>query len=205
MNMLETLKGQDLIDHLNYRRAYDKLRAKRESLDKQARRLNPANIGHAILWENPWIDDQLVIQHPDGQMVAALMHGNLKPEIGAINGTRFINSTPLKHEVVDRVDIWDSRFRLGGQAAMPGAASLYLGQMNNIPEVATHVVDYRRAHEEIGGPMSYEDAIEYILQRDVPKLVLTKKTNRPVYAIVPKSAIPTDRTYRDSWRLSDII
>ena len=68
------------------------------------------------------------------------------------------------------------------------------------------VIDYKEylVPEPIG-PMTEEEAIEYILKKDVPARVWHPdyKYNRQMYRIVKRHEIPTDQTYRNAWRLSD--
>lgn len=52
------------------------------------------------------------------------------------------------------------------------------------------------------GPMTEEQAIEYLIQKDVPPRVWRDyKGNRCIMRIVPMSAVPSDRTFRDAWRM----
>jgi hypothetical protein len=53
--------------------------------------------------------------------------------------------------------------------------------------------------------MTEEEAIEYILKKDVPARVWHPdyKYNRQMYKIVTREDIPVDQTYRDCWRLSE--
>ena len=53
------------------------------------------------------------------------------------------------------------------------------------------------------GPMTEEEAIEYLIQKDIPPRVWGTASNRPRFAIVPVEAIPSDRTHRMAWRLND--
>jgi hypothetical protein len=54
------------------------------------------------------------------------------------------------------------------------------------------------------GPMTEEEAIEYLIQKDIPPRVWRDyRGNRRIMAIVPVSAIPTDRSKRMAWRISD--
>ena len=50
------------------------------------------------------------------------------------------------------------------------------------------------------GAMTEEEAIEYLIQKDVPPQVWRDyKGNRSVLKIVPVEMIPTDRSYRNAW------
>lgn len=53
------------------------------------------------------------------------------------------------------------------------------------------------------GAMTEEQAIEYLIQKDIPPAVWRDYTgNRRILAIVPVEAIPTDRSNRNAWRVS---
>jgi len=68
------------------------------------------------------------------------------------------------------------------------------------------VIDYKEyLLPEPIGPMTEEEAIEYILKKDVPARVWHPdyKYNRQMYRIVTREDIPVDQTYRNAWRLSD--
>ena len=53
------------------------------------------------------------------------------------------------------------------------------------------------------GPMDEVEALEYIVQKDLPTRVWGRNHNRPMFKIVPRAAIPTDRTNRNAWRLNN--
>ena len=51
--------------------------------------------------------------------------------------------------------------------------------------------------------MTEEEAMEYLLQKDVPPHVWMDDTgNRPRYKITKRSMIPTNREHRNAWRLA---
>lgn len=52
------------------------------------------------------------------------------------------------------------------------------------------------------GPLTEEEAIEYLIMKDIPKRVWAKEHNRPMFKIVKTDQIPTDRSFRDAWRLA---
>jgi hypothetical protein len=53
------------------------------------------------------------------------------------------------------------------------------------------------------GPMTEEEAIEYLIMRDIPARVWRDyKGNRQILKIVPVELIPTDRAYRNAWVVS---
>ena len=52
------------------------------------------------------------------------------------------------------------------------------------------------------GPLTEEEAIEYLIMKDIPRHVWAKDHNRPMFRIVKKDAIPTDRTFRSAWEMT---
>jgi hypothetical protein len=53
------------------------------------------------------------------------------------------------------------------------------------------------------GPMTEEQAIEYLIQKDIPPQVWRDyKGNRCIMKIVPVELIPTDRSFRNSWKIN---
>lgn len=81
-----------------------------------------------------------------------------------------------------------------------------------LPSVDTYLRDAERADGEPKehpyappiGPMTEVEAMEYLLMKDVPFRVWREPSNRPRFAIVPRSSIPTDRTHRNAWRMADL-
>lgn len=52
------------------------------------------------------------------------------------------------------------------------------------------------------GPMTEEQAIEYLIQKDIPPQVWRDyKGNRCIMKIVPVELIPSDRSFRNAWRI----
>ncbi len=53
------------------------------------------------------------------------------------------------------------------------------------------------------GPMTEEEAMEYLVMKDVSPAVWRDYTgNRAILKIVPMEMIPTDRTHRNAWRIA---
>ena len=52
--------------------------------------------------------------------------------------------------------------------------------------------------------MTEEEAIEYLIMKDVPARVWHPdyKYNRQMFRIVKRNDMPKDQTYRDCWRLA---
>ena len=52
------------------------------------------------------------------------------------------------------------------------------------------------------GPLTEEEAMEYLVMKDVPRRVWAVEHNRPMFKIVKTEQIPSDRTWRNSWKLA---
>lgn len=53
-------------------------------------------------------------------------------------------------------------------------------------------------------PMTEEEAIEYLIQKDIPKYIWDNKTaNRPYFKICKREQLPTLRTFRNAWKLGN--
>jgi hypothetical protein len=59
--------------------------------------------------------------------------------------------------------------------------------------------DYWSAYEAIG-PLSEEQAIEYLIQKDIPRHVWAEGSNHPM-VICRRSQMPTTRCFRNAWRV----
>ena len=79
------------------------------------------------------------------------------------------------------------------------AAALHGGIL---PPVESY--DHGREHTtaEPIGPMTEEEAIEYLIQKDIPRHIWTHKGNRQVMKVVNTNTIPTDRTFRNAWTIT---
>lgn len=53
------------------------------------------------------------------------------------------------------------------------------------------------------GPMTEEEAIEYLIKKDIPPQVWRDyQGNRSVMKIVPVELIPSDRSFRNAWKIN---
>ena len=53
------------------------------------------------------------------------------------------------------------------------------------------------------GPMTEEEAIEYLIQKDIPPQVWREYNgNRIIMKIVPVELIPSDRSFRNAWKIN---
>lgn len=55
------------------------------------------------------------------------------------------------------------------------------------------------------GPMTEEQAIEYLIMKDLPPAVWAdhETANKPRFKIVRTEMVPTDRSYRNAWRIAE--
>ncbi len=60
--------------------------------------------------------------------------------------------------------------------------------------------DYWSAYEPIG-PLTEEQAIEYLIQKDIPRHVWAEGSNHPM-VICTRSQFPKNRTFRNAWRVA---
>ena len=51
------------------------------------------------------------------------------------------------------------------------------------------------------GPLTEEQAIEYLCLKDLPRRCFTEVHNRPMFKIVTVDQIPKDRTFRNAWEM----
>jgi hypothetical protein len=52
------------------------------------------------------------------------------------------------------------------------------------------------------GPLTEEEAMEYLVMKDVPRHVWSREYNRPMFEIVRTEDIPADRSFRNAWRIA---
>lgn len=52
------------------------------------------------------------------------------------------------------------------------------------------------------GPLTEQEAIEYLVMKDIPRRVWAEEHNRPMFKIVTKDQVPSDRTFRNAWELA---
>jgi len=53
------------------------------------------------------------------------------------------------------------------------------------------------------GPMAEEEAIEYLIKKDIPPRIWRDyRGNRVIMKIVPVELIPSDRTFRGAWKVA---
>jgi hypothetical protein len=148
--------------------------------------VEPVEVKHCIPYTQPYdLDAPIAVCHPSGRFIAELMLGGIHPPLDALQSQKLlIIGEDGKADVVDKVDAPQWR--------------------NDHGMRTEYVVQNSRAHLETEEPMSYEAAIEYTLQKDVPYKVWGKKHNRLEFRIVKREALPASRTFRNQWKMSDI-
>ena len=52
------------------------------------------------------------------------------------------------------------------------------------------------------GPLTEEQAMEYICLKDLPRKCWSKENNRQMFKIVLAESIPTNREFRDAWEVA---
>jgi hypothetical protein len=52
------------------------------------------------------------------------------------------------------------------------------------------------------GPLTEEEAIEYLIMKDIPRHIWSVEYNRPMFKIVKTEDVPSDRQFRNAWRLA---
>lgn len=73
------------------------------------------------------------------------------------------------------------------------------------PDFTHHTRGYLLHDTKPCDPMTEEEAMEYLIMKDIPPHVWHNyKGNRQILRIVPRSLIPTNREYRNAWRLAQI-
>lgn len=52
------------------------------------------------------------------------------------------------------------------------------------------------------GPLTEQEAIEYLIMKDIPRHIWSKEYNRPMFKVVKTEDVPSDRQFRNAWRLA---
>ena len=80
-----------------------------------------------------------------------------------------------------------------------------------LPPIDTYLRDHdvpdgqpkEHPYAEPIGAMTEEEAIEYLIQKDIPPAVWRDyQGNRAILRIVPVELIPSDRSYRNAWKVN---
>jgi len=143
---------------------------------------------YVIVFEDPAYPDQPVCETvPAPEWMSCALAGGILPSVEHQHNMR-LELTTSEGEKIEATYLEAQQIRLTKEI------------------INEKVLDYKEyLLPEPTGPMTEEEAIEYILKKDIPARVWHPdyKYNRQMYRIVKREAIPVDRTYRNAWRLSD--
>lgn len=53
-------------------------------------------------------------------------------------------------------------------------------------------------------PLTEIEAVNYLCMKDLPRSCWSKRHNRPMFKIVDVDEIPSDRTFRNAWEMSNV-
>lgn len=107
---------------------------------------------------------------------------------------------PMRVSVVS--NIWYSMARYGG-ILPPVEVYWQLAEEEAQPDFEEHKLGYLLHKTPPVPAMSAEEAIEYIIKKDIPFRVWRDYTgNKSILRIVPVKAIPHERRFRDAWQLA---
>lgn len=52
------------------------------------------------------------------------------------------------------------------------------------------------------GPLTEQEALEYLIMKDLPRKCWAEQHNRPMFKIVTVNQVPSDRTFRNAWEMA---
>lgn len=148
--------------------------------------LKPVDVEDCVPYTPPYdLDAPCAVLHPSPRFIAELMQGGIHPPLAALlNQKILLIAKSGKSEVVRKIDADEWR-------AVNG------------PIAGEYVVDNREAHLKVEGPLTYEQAIEYTIMKDIPVAVWGRQHNQRQFMVVKKTSLP-DRSNRNSWKLADM-
>jgi hypothetical protein len=176
----------DCVDYFELRaRAWDEGWHHWRRIEQSINRIDSQQVEHCIPFEeNP--DQTMKVLHPSPRFISELMAGGIHPPIDAVHNQKLLLIAKSgKYKVVSKLNAPEWR-------------------KENGPIEHEIVVDNRRSHTETERALSYEEAIEYCIKKDIPMSVWGIRNNKPKFAIVERSVMPTDRTHRNNWKLKDL-
>lgn len=158
-------------------------------------RLKPVQSKYRVAFEDASdLDAPLKVLNPDLNWMAAAMAGGIVPPVEAYWEAKF--RMVLEMADGEKVQVIVSGFNVSDLLAeLTKRGGKMLSQV---------VVDYPPAYAEPLGPMTEQQAIEYLIKKDIPPRVWKKEHNRTMMAIVHRDQIPTERVYRNAWDLSGV-
>lgn len=154
-------------------------------------RLPSVQSQYRIVWDDPVDPDApSKITAPDPNWMAAAFAGGVLPPIEAYHAAKF-------RVLMEMADGKQFQGIVGGDK-MPDMLAELSNRGGRV--LGEWVVEYPPAYADPIGPMTEEQAIEYLIQKDIPPRVWRDyRGNRRILAIVPVQAVPKDRTHRNAW------
>jgi hypothetical protein len=146
-----------------------------------------------LVWEDPGdLDAPAKVTTPSPQWLAMALHGGILPPVEVYH-----------------------KMALALTAEFPGEAPVTIGVRGEGAGDARHDAHQRGGrvtHERVLfhelhtappiGPMTEEQALEYLAQKVLPRRVREYQGNRPVMRIIGRDALPADRFSRNAWRMN---
>jgi len=148
--------------------------------------LDPVDPKWCALWEDPYSEKEgLHITYPSKHAISALMRGYIINPLDSHWSTmHLLVDTHGNKAVVPNIDYEKTKYTMSKL-------------------VMDMVIDYRRSHNEVAEPMTFEEAHEYCFKRSIPNYCWSTRRNRPTFAVITPDKLPPTRTFRNSWRLAD--
>ncbi len=190
MNIKNYLTSDQLANFLDYKHVWQKYWEAGthhwQRIEASRHKLKPVQVDHCIPFTPPYdLEAPCAVLHPSPRFIAELMHGGIHPPLSAV----------LEQKIL--------LIAKSGESAVVTYQNAPEWRAKNGPIEHECIVDNRRAHLQTEGPLTYEQAIEYTICKDIPVAVWGRQHNQRQFAIVKKSALP-DRSTRNSWKLSDM-
>lgn len=132
---------------------------------------------YRVIFEDPQSEDAAcAVLVPDPHWLSQALHGGILP--------------PIEAELEDQ-DTYQKYLDEGGDPTKFNWKDIDGGAKH--PYVAPT------------GPMTEEAAIEYLIMKCLPRRIWAdhEKTNRPKFKIVRAETVPSNRTFRNAWRLKN--
>ncbi len=164
-----------------------------QRLDYARQHLTPVQTDLRIMFEDPLHPDEPAKQVvPSPNWLAAALHGNILPSIDAYL------KMPLKHRY-ERNGVVVERQVLGANAAMLRWRMQEEGwQFTREDVMPGHILHTA----DVMPPMTLKEAMEYLLQKDVPSHVWSggARSNKKMFVFCKADQLP-GRAFRNAWEI----
>jgi hypothetical protein len=149
-----------------------------------ARGLAPVQTSLRVAYEDPAQPDAPVkILIPAPEWLACARHGGILPPIETYL------DMPLELELAD-----------GDKLPCTYVEAQDLRLVKDV--VGERVLPHHTLHSSTPiGPMTDEQALEYLIMKDIPRRVWGRKHNRPMFKVITVDQLPKSRVHRNAWRL----